>query len=74
MVHDSYGTHAGSVEIMNRVLRETFVEQYNHDVLKNFREEVCRQIPSDLAAKIPPCPPKGSLDLGAVINSQYFFS
>lgn len=28
----------------------------------------------DLASLIPPLPPKGDLDIGMVLNSQYFFA
>lgn len=34
-VHDSYWTHAGDVEQMNRLLREKFVELYEQPVLEN---------------------------------------
>lgn len=34
-VHDSYWTHAGDVEKMNRLLREKFVELYEQPVLEN---------------------------------------
>lgn len=33
-VHDSYWTHAGSVEEMNRVLREKFVEMHSRPLLQ----------------------------------------
>lgn len=74
MVHDSYGTHAANIDKLARYLRETFVEQYSQDVLENFKKEVEQQLPEDLAKQIPVLPAKGSLDLEAVKDSQYFFA
>ena len=74
MVHDSYGTHAANIDKLARYLRETFVEQYSQDVLENFKKEVEQQLPEELAAQIPVLPAKGSLDLEAVKDSQYFFA
>lgn len=34
-VHDSFWTHACDVEIMNRILRENFVELYDMPILEN---------------------------------------
>jgi DNA-directed RNA polymerase len=37
MIHDSYGTHACDTDVLGQALRETFVEQYQGDVLAEFR-------------------------------------
>ena len=37
-VHDSYWTHAGSVEEMNRVLREKFIELHSRPLLEELRD------------------------------------
>lgn len=74
MVHDSFGTHAGSVDALALSLRETFVKQYEGDVLGGFRDEVVKQLPEELAKIIPPCPPVGTLDIEAILRSDYFFS
>lgn len=34
-VHDSYWTHACDVDVMNRILREKFVELYDKPILEN---------------------------------------
>lgn len=34
-VHDSYWTHACDVDVMNRILREKFVELYEAPILEN---------------------------------------
>ncbi len=36
MVHDSFGVHAGDVDLLNRVLREEFVGMYSELVMANF--------------------------------------
>lgn len=74
MVHDSFGTHAADAEELAYLLRATFVEQYRGDVLQEFRNNLLEQLPPDLAAKIPPLPAAGTLDLSAIVDSQYFFA
>jgi DNA-directed RNA polymerase len=74
MVHDSYGTHAGNAGVLHRILREAFVEQYSGDVLTDFLMEIAGRLPPELAAKLPPPPSMGTLDLGAVMDSDYFFA
>lgn len=74
MVHDSFGSHASDAEELSYQLRLAFVHQYQDDVLGNFREQLMEQIPSALAAKIPPLPPMGTLELEGVMQSDYFFA
>lgn len=74
MVHDSYATHAGDADTLNVLLREAFVQQYEVDVLAQFRDSLLEQLPPKLAKKIPPVPTKGSLELEAVRSSDYFFA
>ncbi len=74
MVHDSYGTHAADTAHLAQILREAFVSMYEeHDVLKEFRESVagwCGVAVDD----IPEPPKMGSLKLGGIFESKYFFS
>ena len=74
MVHDSYGTLAADVGKLAYYLREAFITQYTNDVLQAFRDEIALQLPPELAAELPPIPPKGGLNLGAVRQSRYFFA
>lgn len=74
MIHDSYGTLAADVDIMNEELREAFIEMYTPDLLENFREEILKQIPEEFREQVPPVPLKGALDLNEVRNSRYFFA
>jgi DNA-directed RNA polymerase len=50
------------------------VEQYTPNVLEQFRQELIRQLPADLAARVRPIPPLGSLDLSVVEESAYVFA
>ena len=70
MIHDSFGTHAGAITDLNQIIRETFVQQYEVDRLAEFRAAMAEQ----LATELPALPPMGSLDLGAVRGSDYFFA
>lgn len=74
MVHDSYGVHAAHAEALSYHLRRAFVEMYSGDVLGNFRDQLLAQLPPELAKDLPPCPPMGTLDLSAVMDSKYFFA
>lgn len=72
MIHDSYGTHAADTDALARALREAFVDMYErHDVLAEFRESLLATTPG---LSIPPPPPKGELDIRAVLDSPYFFA
>ena len=72
MVHDSYGTHSPNMHILSQVLREAFVEMYQeNDVLQQLRDHACYTI-GDNTLPLPP--PKGTLDLSKVLESQYFFA
>jgi DNA-directed RNA polymerase len=71
MIHDSYGTHAGNAWAMAQILREKFVQMYQHVcTLGNFKTELEQQINADL----PAIPPKGNLDLNVVLDSPFFFA
>ncbi|WAW09976.1 hypothetical protein NB640_12270 [Oxalobacter vibrioformis] len=74
MIHDSFGTHAGSVDILSYQLRRAFVEQYSGDVLADFKAQLETQLPEKAAKKLPELPPKGNLDLSQVMDSLYFFA
>jgi DNA-directed RNA polymerase, mitochondrial len=74
MVHDSYGTTAGNAQDLQELLRETFVEQYSGNVLEDFANQLREKLPAKLAAKIPPLPERGDLDLEGVKSSLYFFA
>jgi hypothetical protein len=39
-VHDSYWTHACSIDDMSAIIRDTFIALHSSDVLKRLRDEV----------------------------------
>ena len=74
-VHDSFGTTAGDVEILNKSIREAFIEMFtNNDVLLNFRNDVLKQLPVELHSKLPEVPAKGDLDIQQLRESEFFFA
>jgi DNA-directed RNA polymerase len=74
-VHDSFGTTAADVETLNLSLREAFIEMFGqHDILEEFRDDVKRQLPEKLQAKLPSVPDKGNLDIEQLRHSKFFFA
>lgn len=71
LIHDSYGTHATDIDLMGRVLRETFHSIYSTNQLEGFRESV-RELTG--VEDLPEPPALGQLDIGAVLESPFFFS
>ncbi|KAI9908614.1 hypothetical protein PsorP6_003028 [Peronosclerospora sorghi] len=70
-VHDSYWTHASSVDIMNQRLREEFVKLYEQPLLENLLLELRLRLPD---MKFDVVPQVGELDLRRVLESEYFFN
>ncbi|KAJ7520204.1 hypothetical protein O6H91_20G072100 [Diphasiastrum complanatum] len=70
-VHDSFWTHAGNVEQMNRILREKFVELYNQPILEELLKSFEKRFPN---LEFPPVPDRGDLDLNEVLKAPYFFN
>lgn len=72
-VHDSYGTHPCDMDTLSSCLREVFVQMYSsRDVLEDFVQEICTVLPT--GTKVPPVPGKGTLDLGGILTSDFFFN
>jgi DNA-directed RNA polymerase len=70
LIHDDYGTHAASTDILQQVIRESFVEQYvEFDPLQSFKEwqEMIGKKP------MPEMPAYGDLDITEVLRSPFFF-
>jgi DNA-directed RNA polymerase len=58
------------VELMNRTLRESFVDLYHQPILENLRDSLVRRYPE---VDFPPIPERGRLRLEEVLKSPYFF-
>jgi DNA-directed RNA polymerase len=71
MIHDSFGCHAADVPMLSECLREAFLDLYlNHDPLVQFHSDAQK-----LTNTVLPNPPyKGTLDLGLVKKSEFFFA
>jgi DNA-directed RNA polymerase len=74
MIHDSFGTHACDTDLLHQCIREAFIEQYQPNLLERFRAELAEQMSPEAAAKLPPVPTTGTLDLDAIRSSRYFFA
>lgn len=72
MIHDSFGTHSTNMPILNKALREAFVETYKDDPLLQMYERAIIDLPD--TCDVPRPPSKGTLDLNEVLNSEYFFA
>ncbi|XP_019368695.1 PREDICTED: DNA-directed RNA polymerase, mitochondrial [Gavialis gangeticus] len=83
-VHDCYWTHACSVDIMNQMCREQFVELHSQPILQDLAQfmlqkyctvnsPMCKKsmMLEEILSKIPET---GDLDLEKVKESTYFFS
>lgn len=70
-VHDSFWTHAGTVEQMNALLREKFIELHSQPLLEDLLAELQREHPD---IDFPPLPPRGDLNLDDIRTAIYFFS
>ena len=68
-VHDSYGAVASQAPLLNRILREAFVEMYTEDVLGDWHDQMKSFGVSDL----PDPPAYGNLDVSQVKDSDFFF-
>lgn len=78
MVHDSYSTVPAHVELISRITRQAFHRLFaGREPLEDLRKELQALVLPDAqgkVAEIPPAPALGTLDLGLVLASPYFFS
>jgi DNA-directed RNA polymerase len=74
VVHDSFATHAARTDELARLLRDTFVEQYQPDLLRQFRDEIAAAVPDAWKEQVPQPPEFGSLNLEDVRHSPYLFA
>jgi DNA-directed RNA polymerase len=70
MIHDSYGCPAPYVDIMNNLIREEFLKMHKENQLETFK----RCVEATTGVTLPDVPDRGSMELGRVLDSQYFFS
>jgi DNA-directed RNA polymerase len=70
LIHDSYACHPSNMPILARAARQAFVRIYTRPVLAQLREQFSTQTKDSL----PEVPVLGSLDLGGILVSDFFFS
>ena len=74
LVHDSFGCLPNDAPKFRDMIRRTFREMYEqNDVLEQFRNEALEQLDVK-PEKVPPVPPKGTLDLSLIEQSEYCFA
>jgi DNA-directed RNA polymerase len=71
-VHDSYWTHACSVDEMSKILREQFVTLHSQPLLERLHAWFTKRYGKG-TVEFPPVPERGPLDLKQVLVSPYFF-
>ena len=76
MIHDSFGTHAADTDALFAIVRDTFVDMYEHnDVLAQFKQAVATTITDEtLLEELPDDLIQGDLDLEDVKFSMYCFA
>lgn len=75
LVHDSFGTHAADTGRFFTILREVLVEMYSTtDVMKDFHAQMRAQLPPEAKDNLPTIPERGTLDITAVIDSDFAFA
>jgi DNA-directed RNA polymerase len=72
-VHDSYWTHACTVDEMNSILREQFVNLHSQPLLHRLHAWFSKRYGKDGKVEFPAVPERGPLDLNLVLKSPYFF-
>jgi DNA-directed RNA polymerase len=73
-IHDSFGTHPSNTTLLNEVIRECFIAQYEGDTLADFYEQIREQVEPEVFEQIEPPPRQGNMELQAVRDSLYFFA
>lgn len=74
MIHDSFGTQAGNVELLQKVLRHEFVGMYReHDPFQAVHRFALEALPAEKHKLVCPPPQRGALDIEAVNQSPYVF-
>lgn len=73
MVHDSYGTLPADCSVLVRCCRQSFVRLYTmQDVVSSLHQQFVAQYADP--TECPEAPTKGTLDVNAVLASDYFFA
>ena len=75
LIHDSFGCLPTDMAEFSNIVREQFVALYqNHDPFQAIHENCMIALTEKGQAKLTAPPPKGTLDIQDVLNSQYAFA
>lgn len=78
LIHDSFATYAADTERFFTIIRESFVELYQHDVFESLETEFKAQVDKHSADKkgkvFPVLPAKGSYQLESIVHSSFAFA
>ena len=74
MVHDSYAVHACDTDELHMATRSEFANMYTGDVLGELLVSLKSALSEEAYSKLPEPPKMGTLDVTAVLESEYFFS
>lgn len=75
LIHDSFGTHAGSTHRFFQIIRESFVEMYdNYCPFEEVMDYALSVLSPEGAERLPQLPTKGDMDLSEVLEAEYAFA
>lgn len=72
-VHDSFWTHASSVDEMNAILRKKFYELHSRPLLQELLDQF-REVYQDKNIMFPEVPSLGGFELKEIHDAKYFFN
>ena len=70
-VHDSYRSHAATMDELSVVLREQFIAMHDAPLLDILHSQLAARYPG---TDFPAPPPRGEFDIRNILNAPYFFS
>jgi DNA-directed RNA polymerase, mitochondrial len=75
LIHDSFGCLPSDMALFSHIVRSQFVKLYeHHDPFQAIHENAVIALSDKGQAKLIHPPPKGNLDINAVLESQYAFA
>jgi DNA-directed RNA polymerase len=70
--HDEIAVLAADAGVLSTTVREMTCKMFEQDILTNFSDQIQSLLPASVT--LPPVPPKGTLDISGVMQSDYYFS
>ncbi len=71
-IHDSFGSTAGNMAELGRLIREEYATVFGQDLLQDLREQLVAGAGGTV--QFPQPPDRGALDPAAVVGSTYLFT